>query len=106
MSRPNRHDVWDSGESYETYVGRWSRLVGREFLAWLTVPAGSRWLDVGCGTGELARVILEAADPEAAVGVDPSVSYVGFARQHTPDRRASFGVGDAQALPFETASFD
>jgi SAM-dependent methyltransferase len=106
MSRPNRHDVWDSGESYETYVGRWSRLVGREFLAWLTVPAGSRWLDVGCGTGELTRVILEAADPEAAVGVDPSASYVGFTRQHTPDWRASFGVGDAQALPFETASFD
>ena len=28
------NDVWESGEEYEPYVGRWSRLVAREFLAW------------------------------------------------------------------------
>ena len=106
MSRPNRADVWDNGESYEAYVGRWSRPVGREFVPWLAVPTGSRWLDAGCGTGELTRAILEVADPVAVVGADPSASYAAFARRYTPDRRASFGVGDAQALPFETASFD
>jgi SAM-dependent methyltransferase len=106
MSHPKHTDVWDNGESYEAYVGRWSRPVGREFVAWLAVPAGSRWLDAGCGTGELTRAILEVADPVAVVGADPSASYAGFARQRTPDLRASFGVGDAQALPFESASFD
>ena len=28
----NRTDAWDSGDAYEPYVGRWSRLVAREFL--------------------------------------------------------------------------
>jgi len=29
---------------------RWSRVVARSFSAWLNVPAGKDWLDVGCGT--------------------------------------------------------
>ena len=33
-------DVWESGASYEPYVGRWSRVVAREFVPWLDVPAG------------------------------------------------------------------
>ena len=42
-------------------VGRWSRLAAQEFLAWLAVPDElANWLDVGCGTGELTRVILGA----------------------------------------------
>jgi 2-polyprenyl-3-methyl-5-hydroxy-6-metoxy-1,4-benzoquinol methylase len=52
----NRTDAWTSGDAYEPYVGRWSRLVAREFLEWLAVPPGGRWLDVGCGTGALAGV--------------------------------------------------
>src|SRR5215217_1078128 len=43
----NRTDAWNSGDAYEPYVGRWSRLVAREFLEWLAVPPGGRWLEVG-----------------------------------------------------------
>lgn len=43
--------VWSGGEAYEPYVGRWSRLVAKEFLRWLQAPGGGAWLDVGCGTG-------------------------------------------------------
>ena len=46
-----RKDVWASGDAYERYVGRWSRLVARDFVDWLDVPAGRSWLDIGCGTG-------------------------------------------------------
>lgn len=46
-----RKDVWASGDAYEPYLGRWSRLVAREFLNWLDVPANGEWLDVGSGTG-------------------------------------------------------
>ncbi|MFN8456095.1 MAG: hypothetical protein U0401_15745 [Anaerolineae bacterium] len=28
-------DVWAAGNAYEPYLGRWSRLVAREFLVWL-----------------------------------------------------------------------
>ena len=33
-----RKDVWASGDAYEPYVGRWSRLIARQFIAWLRVP--------------------------------------------------------------------
>src|ERR687890_2002960 len=59
----NRTDAWTSGDAYEPYVGRWSRLVAREFLGWLAVPHDSRWLDVGCGTGALAETILALSAP-------------------------------------------
>src|SRR5262252_8771404 len=48
-----RQDVWASGDAYEPYVGRWSRLVARQFVAWLGVPPNKDWLDVGSGTGAL-----------------------------------------------------
>jgi SAM-dependent methyltransferase len=101
-----RTDKWDSGDAYEPYVGRWSRLVAREFLGWLAVPAGRRWLDVGCGTGALAQTILALTAPGKVVGVDPSPAYVEFARERVNDARAEFEVGDAQALQAAPATFD
>jgi hypothetical protein len=40
MARPS--PVWADGSAYEPYVGRWSRLVGQQFLAWLRVADGAR----------------------------------------------------------------
>jgi SAM-dependent methyltransferase len=104
--RVNRTDAWDSGDAYEPYVGRWSRLVAREFLGWLAMPTGSRWLDVGCGTGALAETILALAAPREVVGVDPSPAYVAFARDRVIDPRVRFEVGDAQAIQEASATFD
>ena len=92
-------DVWASGDEYEPYVGRWSRLVAVEFLEWLEVPAGCRWLDVGCGTGALTAAVLTRCDPAAVVGVDPSEGYVAWTASHVTDPRVRFEVGDATHLP-------
>lgn len=104
--RSTKQDTWASGDLYEPYVGRWSRLVAREFLAWLTVTGDKTWLDVGCGTGALSEIILEAVAPRSVVGIDPSDGYIAYARQHVHDPRVQFQVGDAQHLPFNAASFD
>ena len=90
---------WSSGEIYESYVGRWSRLVAAEFVAWLDQPAGLRWLDVGCGTGALTSTILRTADPASVLGVDPSAGFVEYARKTVTDERASFEVRSAAELP-------
>jgi hypothetical protein len=66
-----RKDVWASGDAYEPYVGRWSRLVAREFLAWLGLPPGQDWLDIGCSTGALSQTILDNASPRHVTGIDP-----------------------------------
>ncbi|GAA1667979.1 class I SAM-dependent methyltransferase [Kribbella yunnanensis] len=88
---------WSFGEIYESYVGRWSRVVAEEFVGWLDQPAGLRWLDVGCGTGALTSTILRTANPASVLGVDPSAGFVGYARQTIPD--ATFEVRAADNLP-------
>jgi trans-aconitate methyltransferase len=103
-SRPK--EAWAKADRYEAYIGRWSRLVGREFLDWLGVEAGARWLDVGCGTGALSQTILDRAEPAEVVGIDPSEPFVEHARSTVTDPRASFRVGDAQQLPEDLIGFD
>jgi SAM-dependent methyltransferase len=90
---------WWSGEIYESYVGRWSRVVAGDFINWLDQPPGLRWLDVGCGTGALTAAILRTANPASVLGVDPSEGFIGYARQWVDDPRASFEVRSAAELP-------
>ena len=99
-------DTWVSGEAYEGYIGRWSRLVAREFLKWLLVPAGSDWVDVGCGTGMLSKTILELAEPAKVRGIDRSEGFISFAKGHVQDERVEFEVGDAESLKAGSGTFD
>ena len=99
-------DTWASGQSYESYVGRWSRLVSAELLAWLAVPPGARWLDVGSGTGALTEAVLVSFAPEQVVGVEPSSAFREYAQAHVPDPRAEFRAGDAQSMPVDDGAFD
>jgi SAM-dependent methyltransferase len=106
LREPEQKDTWASGVAYDPYVGRWSRLVAREFLAWLAVPPGACWLDIGCGTGALSQLILEVASPQSVLGVDPAEGYLAFAREQIQDTRADFLLGDAQALPVVSSVYD
>ena len=76
------------------------------FLAWLSQPAGSSWVDVGCGTGALSAQIVARMAPGQLLGVDPSADFVAAARALVPDPVASFAVGSADRLPADTASAD
>ncbi|MCF3181673.1 methyltransferase domain-containing protein [Streptomyces polychromogenes] len=92
--------MWAAGEAYEPYVGRWSRLVAARFVRALDVPPGGSWRDVGCGTGAVTQAVLDAARPADVVGIDPSESYLAYAREHVRDPRARFVRADAVNLPF------
>jgi len=99
-------DVWNDGSGYESYVGRWSRGIAREFLHWLSVPPRAAWLDFGCGTGALSQAILADRSPRLVVGCDRSPGYVAFARQQTLDERAEFVVTELPDLPRIADGFD
>jgi ubiquinone/menaquinone biosynthesis C-methylase UbiE len=66
----------------------------------------ARVLDVGTGTGAVARLVA-ARLPEAEIeGVDVSERMIDEARRLTDAPRVRFRVADAQKLPFPDGSFD
>ena len=99
-------EAWGSGDAYEPYVGRWSRLVAERFVAWLGPAAGERWLDVGCGTGALAEAVLTAARPAAVLAVDRSPAYAAHAARRLAGGPVAVAVADGAALPVCDGSVD
>lgn len=98
--------TWEQGDAYDAFMGRWSRPVAAEVVAWLAVPPGRRWLDVGCGTGALTASVLADAQPVAVAGVDTSAGFVAYAEERVRNPRATFQVADALDLPFASGAFD
>ena len=98
-------DTWQQGDPYERYVGRWSREVAPKFLAWLAVPKGRRFADVGCGTGALAGAILAHCAPSLVVGVEPSAGFVKSAKENLAGRALVF-QGSAGSIPLDDNAVD
>lgn len=93
-------------DSYERFMGQWSRAVGSRFLEWISASSRSNWLDVGCGTGILSELILEHCAPAAVFGIDPQRAQIEHAKRQTFAQRVTFRVAHAEALPFSDGAFD
>jgi SAM-dependent methyltransferase len=106
VGRPPGEDSWGGGDRYESYVGRWSRLVAADFLGRLGVEPEARWLDVGCGTGALTETVLRDDSPARVLGVDPTADFVATARRRVTDGRAAFALADARDLPVRDDAVD
>src|SRR4030095_13686838 len=101
------NDKWNNAAQYESYIGRWSRLVAIDFLKWINQSKNLDWLDVGCGTGALSEAILKLNNPHKIIGIDPSESHIQFAREYFKSSgQASFIVADALNLPVDDHSVD
>ena len=96
--------TFDAADDYERFMGRWSRAIGEQFLAWLAAPTQARWLDVGCGTVAFSELILRHCAPESVTGIDPSPSQIEYAQKLLPT--ATFQVADSMELPFGAHDFD
>ena len=106
MAKADLTPVYTDGEAYEERNGKWSRVIGRDYVDWLAIENGSRWLDVGCGTGALCEVILDRCAPKEYVGVDMAEAQLEYARSRHPDDRARFQIDDALSLSFSQDAFD
>lgn len=93
---------WVKPQAYEAFMGRWSRILAREFVAFAGVEAGDRVLDVGSGTASVVAAALDRGSH--VVGLEPSDEFRSFAQARWPAAR--FEAGDAQSLPFASGSFD
>lgn len=98
MAMTSRHDAWAAGDSYEAYMGRWSRPIAVRFLDWLALPDGLHWLDLGCGTGALTSAIIGQCAPASVIALDPSEGFIAKARANVDDPLVDFRVGEATSL--------
>jgi ubiquinone/menaquinone biosynthesis C-methylase UbiE len=106
MNKSSQTISWNDGQGYERFMGKWSRIAGRIFLDWLSLPAGLTWLDVGCGTGAFTETIQENCAAAEIVAIDPSASHVALGQSLVKDRGIRFEVADARSMPFENGRFD
>ena len=106
MLMPDNEHLFSDNVAYDRAVGRWSRVVGEVFLDWMALPTGLRWLDVGCGTGAFAELILEHSAPTAVSGVDPSEGQISFASQRPDASQIDYRCADAMSMPYGEDEFD
>jgi trans-aconitate methyltransferase len=68
------------GAVYEVFLGRWSRRLAMPFLDFLAPRGDGALLDVGCGTGSVARAMRERWPARKVSGIDIAQPYIDFAR--------------------------
>jgi ubiquinone/menaquinone biosynthesis C-methylase UbiE len=78
-----------------------------EYLGRVAFRADARVVEVGCGTGAVARAIAARSGVATVIGVDPSPVFIEKARALAADvANVSFLEGDARSLPFDDGSLD
>jgi SAM-dependent methyltransferase len=104
---PEHHTgMFADADSYERFMGRWSRLVASRYVDFALIHDGNLVLDVGCGTGALASTIVSLKPHCRVNGIDPSPEYVSYAKTRSAGTAIVYQVGDAQRLTFPDSMFD
>ena len=106
MSDNKSEIIFDDGESYERFMGVWSRKVGVQFIDWIKFPHSLSVLDVGCGNGAFSVQIDEICKPLSIAGIDPSSAQIDYASRREINAPSQFEVGDSMSLPFQNDKFD
>jgi ubiquinone/menaquinone biosynthesis C-methylase UbiE len=91
-------------ETYDRFVGRYSPPLARAMCEHAGIAGGQQALDVGCGSGALLEALADTLGPDNVSGIDPSDSFVDFARARVPGARVV--VGSAESIPFDDGEFD
>ena len=97
-------DTWIAGDFGE--IAKSIEAGAAEFVARLDIKPGMKVLDVACGTGNLALPGARAGAVVTGVDIAPNLIEQAKTNAGAEGLNAKFDVGDAEALPYEHASFD
>jgi SAM-dependent methyltransferase len=93
-----------AAEAYDSFMGRYSRLLSPQLADLAGVRGGQHVLDVGCGPGALTAELVTRLGPEAVTAVDPSEPFVAAVRARHPG--VNVLEAPAELLPFPDRLFD
>jgi SAM-dependent methyltransferase len=97
--------MFAQAHDYEPFMGRWSRRLAPLLVDFAGVLDDESVLDVGAGTGALARAVVEARPTAHVIGIDPSPTFVATARARTAKGHVKFLTGRAESLDFSSETF-
>jgi SAM-dependent methyltransferase len=93
-----------SGDPYDRFMGRYSRLLAPRFMAFACIEPGMRALDVGCGSGLLTVALADRLGASAVAAADPAESLLAACAARVPG--ADVRRAPAEELPWPDESFD
>jgi SAM-dependent methyltransferase len=98
-------DIWTSG-NYPEVADRLIRGFGPALVEELRIGPGQRVLDLACGAGNVAIPAAVAGADVTGLDIAPALLARGAAEAWAAGVDVTWVEGDAEALPFEDASFD
>lgn len=110
MSRPDPGSAFVASppENYERYfVPAIGEPVSRKLLRAAALRPGERVLDVGCGTGIVARLAAEAVGPAGSVvGLDVEPGMLAVARSAAGEAAIEWIEANAESIPLADENLD
>jgi ubiquinone/menaquinone biosynthesis C-methylase UbiE len=96
--------TWIAGDFGQ--IAKFSAIGAEEFIKRLNLKPGTRVLDVACGTGNLALPAARAGANVTGVDIAPNLIEQARANAAGEGLNVQFDEGDAEALPYDDASFE
>jgi SAM-dependent methyltransferase len=93
-----------SSDSYERFMGRFSRPLAALVVEFARVEPGQRIVDVGCGTGALTDDLVARLGADNVAALDPSEPMAAALRERHPS--LDVRIAPAEAIPFGDDDFD
>jgi SAM-dependent methyltransferase len=93
-----------AAESYDRFMGVWSRELAPQLVDFAGVAPDQRVLDVGSGPGALTAELVGRFGSSGVVAVDPSAPFLAALRERHPG--VEVREATAEALPYPDATFD
>lgn len=93
-----------SGDAYDAFMGRYSRLLAVPLVDWTGVTTGHAVLDVGCGPGALTDALVQRLGASEVSAFDPSPPFVEECSRRYPG--VDVRQGRAESIPFDDDQFD